>query len=329
VPIFAAGLEFGWRLWGWSTRPRYAACRDGGSINRHSSAETRPVRAQYIRRSYWYSMLKIPDVGQFAQEAPSGGSEQTGMGSPRQEPGFIGLHQAGPATPQRRFLRTSADADGGRLGRRIKSGQSGREMIGHACGGDLGGVPSNICRLDRQHCQRWRLPPQQAAAPARGGAQICHHDGNGARQHLTARAISTIKRSRRYNALGPVFGSTEYSTRRDPDPRSQDQHRHDRQGSRVRDADILNRSGPVTPPMKPIAPRLLGQMSRSGATGSNNHNSMFAIRAGSAHGGHTRCGRSRRLTRRAPTSLRPSSFTRTEPSAKSECSIRRREIHFS
>lgn len=189
-----------------------------GKIVNHAapSAPNEADAAQYYPAIYWYSMLKIPAVGEFAGSNP----DMPKNISPRwlnqmKNNGCIGCHQLGQLS-----TRTIPKAFGEFANheeawvRRVSSGQAGENMVNQLAG-DFNSQPIKIFR------QNWtRLASPMASCrhsrPERPqGVErnivVTLRDWMNERQYLHD-LIASDRRYPTVNANGPLYGSPEYSS---------------------------------------------------------------------------------------------------------------------
>jgi hypothetical protein len=240
-------------------------------------ATNEAAAAQYYPAIYWYSMLKIPDAGQFGgkSDIPQKVTQSAWLNLMKSN-GCIGCHQLGNLAtrtlPQGLGeFKTSEEA----WTRRVQSGQAGLNMV-NVIAGELNSTPIKYFADWTDRVAAGELPhakPQRPQGIERN-VVITTWDWANARHYLHDE-ISTDKRNPTVNPYGPLFGSPEYATDiipiLDPVNNSVTAFR-----APVRDAEMPESLGPGhAAALKPLAASPYWGNEQIWDTRVNNHNSMM------------------------------------------------------
>jgi len=174
--------------------------------------------ARYYPAIYWYSMLKIPDKGEFGSKGkiPEKIAQTDWLNSMKNN-GCIGCHQLGQLStrtfpenvphPLGKFA-TSEEA----WFRRIQSGQSGESMF-NTLMKELGGAPIRYYADWTDRIAKGELPHTKPARPqgVERNIVVTTWDWLNDKKYLHD-LIASDRRDPTVNAYGPLFGSPEYST---------------------------------------------------------------------------------------------------------------------
>src|SRR6266498_3981638 len=174
--------------------------------------------ARYYPAIYWYSMLKIPDKGEFGSKGkiPEKIAQTDWLNSMKNN-GCIGCHQLGQLST-RTFpenvphllgkFATSEEA----WFRRIQSGQSGESMF-NTLMKELGGAPIRYYADWTDRIAKGELPHTKPARPqgVERNIVVTTWDWLNDKKYLHD-LIASDRRDPTVNAYGPLFGSPEYST---------------------------------------------------------------------------------------------------------------------
>ncbi len=213
----------------------------GQQLNlRAVAAPNEAAAAQYYPAIYWYAMLKIPSASEFGRkdgEIPEK-IKQTDWLNLMKNNGCIGCHQMGQLST-RTFPKglgefsTHAEA----WTRRTQAGQSGGQMV-NILAGQLAGAPIKYFADWTERVEKGELPKSKPARPQglERNVVVTTWDWDDPKKYLHD-LISSDRRYPTVNAYGLLFGSPEYSTEVIPildDPRPQDAHRHQLQGTGAR-----------------------------------------------------------------------------------------------
>ena len=186
-------------------------------------APTPAAAAEYYPAIYWYSMLRVPEKGEFPGTGPDGNGIASGMKSQAQwldvvkTNGCYTCHQLGNKATRTipkelGDFKTPADA----WQRRIQSGQALLQMTNNL--GRLGNA--RALKLFGEWTDRIAAGELPVARPSRPqgverNVVLTLWDWAGPKDYLHDE-VSTDKRNPRVNANGLIFGATEESTDRFP-----------------------------------------------------------------------------------------------------------------
>jgi len=233
--------------------------------------------AQYYPAIHWYSMMKIPEAGEF------GGSSKIPKNIRREDwvslmtnRGCVGCHQLGQAST-RTLPAAFADIKESEQAwiRRIQSGQSGQTMVS-ALAGFLGGAPFKYFADWTDRVAKGELPHTRPQRP-RGlerNIVVTWWEWGDPKRYLHD-LIASDRRFPTVNAYGPLFGNPEYSGDHMPilDPKK---HQVTFFKLPVRDADMPESLGPGhAAAEKPLQPSPYWGEEKLWDTKANNHNAMF------------------------------------------------------
>ena len=181
-------------------------------------APSAAAAARYYSAIYWYSMLKIPDAGQFGgKSAIPAKITQSDWINLMKNNGCVGCHQLGQLST-RTFPRTVphplskfSTAEEGWM-RRVQSGQSGDSMI-NILAGELGGAPFRYFGDWTDRIAKGELPRAKPERPqgVERNVVVTTWDWLDDKHYLHD-LIASDRRNPTVNAYGPLYGSTEYST---------------------------------------------------------------------------------------------------------------------
>src|SRR6266540_1665854 len=174
--------------------------------------------ARYYPAIYWYSMLKIPDKGEFGSKGkiPEKIAQTDWLNSMKNN-GCIGCHQLGQLStrtfpenvphPLGKFA-TSEEA----WFRRIQSGQSGESMF-NTLMKELGGAPIRYYADWTDRIAKGELPHTKPARPqgVERNIVVTTWDWLNDKKYLHD-LIASDRRDPTVNAYGPLYGSPEYAT---------------------------------------------------------------------------------------------------------------------
>ena len=233
--------------------------------------------AQYYPAIHWYSMMKIPEAGEF------GGNSKIPKNLKREDwvslmtnRGCVGCHQLGQAST-RTLPAAFADIHPSEQAwmRRLQSGQAGQAMVSQAAGG-LAGAPLKYFADWTDRVAKGELPHTKPQRP-RGlerNIVVTWWEWGEAKRYLHD-LIASDRRFPTVNAHGPLFGSPEYATDNMPilDPKT---HQVTFFKLPVRDADTPESLGPGhAAAEKPLQPSPYWGDEKIWDTKANNHNAMF------------------------------------------------------
>ena len=249
--------------------------------------------AQYYPAIFWYSMLQIPDAGQFG-----GGGDipeeitQTDWLKQVKNVGCIGCHQLGQASTRtipKEFGEFASHEEAWM--RRVQSGQSGEQMLNQLAG-RFGGVPFWYYADWTERIAKGELPPARPERPQglERNVVITSWEWHTEKQYLHD-LIASDRRDPTVNAYGPLYGSPEYSTDMMPilDPKT---HQVTTFKMPVRDPDTPEALGPGhAAGAEPLLPSAYWGDEKIWDSRANNHNSMLdRERPGLASGESARHG---------------------------------------
>ena len=240
-------------------------------------APNEAAAAQYYPAIYWYSMLKIPDTGQFGGKSNIPEKlNQVDWLKQVKNIGCIGCHQLGQESTRTipaAFGEFKSGEDAWK--RRIQSGQSGEQMTNQLAG-NFGGAPFKYYGEWTDRIAKGELP--HAKPPRPQGVErnivVATWDWGTEKQYLHD-LISSDRRHPTVNAYGPLYGSPEYATDNIPilDPKT----------SKVtffklpvQDQAMPESLGPGhAASIKPLQASAYWGEEKVWDTRANNHNSMF------------------------------------------------------
>jgi hypothetical protein len=181
-------------------------------------APSEAAAAEYYPAIYWYSMLKIPEAGEFGGKGkiPAKVTQRDWLNSMKNN-GCIGCHQLG-----QRSTRTFPREVPHSLGkfatseemwfRRVQSGQSGEQMF-NTLVKELGGAPFHYFADWTDRIAKGELPHTKPARPQGVERNIVVTTWEWLNdKHYTHDLIASDRRYPTVNAYGPLYGSPEYST---------------------------------------------------------------------------------------------------------------------
>ena len=240
-------------------------------------APNEAAAAQYYPAIYWYSMLKIPDTGQFGGKSNIPEKlNQVDWLKQVKNIGCIGCHQLGQLST-RTIPAAFGEFKSGEEAwmRRVQSGQSGEQMTNQLAG-NFGGAPFKYYGEWTDRIAKGELP--HAKPPRPQGVErnivVTTWDWGTEKQYLHD-LISSDRRHPTVNAYGPLYGSPEYATDNIPilDPKT----------SKVtffklpvQDQAMPESLGPGhAARIKPLQASAYWGEEKVWDTRANNHNSMF------------------------------------------------------
>jgi hypothetical protein len=233
--------------------------------------------AQYYPAIYWYSMLDIPDAGQFGGKSDIPGTiTQIDWLKQVKNVGCIGCHQLGQLSTRTipRELGEFSSSEEAWM-RRLSSGQSGETMVNQLAG-RFGGVPFKYYADWTDRIAKGELPhatPQRPVGVERN-IVVTSWEWLSEKKYLHD-LIASDRRNPTVNAYGPLFGSAEYSTDAVSilDPKT---HTVTQFMAPVRDPDTPEALGPGhAAGDKVLAPSPYWGEEKIWDTKANNHNGMF------------------------------------------------------
>jgi hypothetical protein len=240
-------------------------------------APNEAAAAQYYPAIYWYSMLKIPDAGQFGgkSDIPEKITQSDWLTAIKNR-NCIGCHQLG-----QRATRTIPAAFGEFKSseeawqRRVQSGQAAENMV-NPLAGTLGGAPFRYFADWTDRIAKGELP--HAKPPRPQGIErnivVTSWEWGDPKKYLHD-LIASDRRDPTVNAYGPLYGSPEYSTDVLPilDPRTNTVTNFK---APVRDPDMPESLGPGhAAQTAPMAPSAYWGNEKLWDTRANNHNDML------------------------------------------------------
>jgi hypothetical protein len=240
-------------------------------------APNEAAAAQYYPAIYWYSMLKIPDAGQFGgkSDIPEKITQSDWLTAIKNR-NCIGCHQLG-----QRATRTIPAAFGEFKSsveawqRRVQSGQAAENMV-NPLAGTLGGAPFRYFADWTDRIAKGELP--HAKPPRPQGIErnivVTSWEWGDPKKYLHD-LIASDRRDPAVNAYGPLYGSPEYSTDVLPilDPKTNTVTNFK---APVRDPDMPESLGPGhAAQTAPMAPSAYWGNEKLWDTRANNHNDML------------------------------------------------------
>ncbi len=176
-------------------------------------APNEAAAAHYYPAIYWYSMLKIPDAGEFGgKSAIPARLTQPAWISAMKNTGCVGCHQLGQASTRTIPPALGTFASGAEAWkRRVQSGQSGTQMFGQLNG--LGEVAFANYGDWTDRVAKGELPFAKPQRPqgAERNIVVTLRDWMNDKQYLHD-LIASDRRFPTVNAYGPLIGSPEYSS---------------------------------------------------------------------------------------------------------------------
>jgi len=240
-------------------------------------APTPADAARYYPAIYWYSMLKIPDEGQFGgkSDIPEKITQSEWLAVIKNR-ACVGCHQLGQLATRTIPASLGAFKSGEEAWiRRVQSGQAAPFMV-NPLAGYLGGAPFKFFGDWTDRIAKGELP--HAKPPRPQGVErnivVTTWEWGDAKTYLHD-LIATDRRYPTVNAYGPLFGSPEYATDLLPilDPKT---HSLSTFRAPVRDADTPEALGPGHAAIeKPMQPSAYWGEEKLWNSKVNNHNSMF------------------------------------------------------
>ena len=233
--------------------------------------------AQYYPAIYWYSMLKIPEAGQFDGKSgiPAGVTQSDWLAIVKNR-ACVGCHQLGQqATRTIPAALGQFDSSEKAWTRRVQSGQAGMSMLTPLAQA-LGGAPFKYFGDWTDRVARGELPHATPPRPqgVERGVVVTTWEWGDPKKYLHD-LISSDRRDPTVNAYGKLYGSPEYSTDEYPilDPRT---HTVTSFRAPVRDANTPEALGPGHAAMeRPLQPSPYWGEEKLWDTKANNHNGMF------------------------------------------------------
>ncbi len=241
-------------------------------------APNEAAAAQYYPAIYWYSMLKIPNAGEFGKKSGDIPEKvkQTDWLNLMKNNGCVGCHQLGQLSTRtlpKGLGEFSNHAEAWM--RRTQAGQSGALMV-NILAGQLAGAPIKYFADWTERVEKGELPKHKPTRPqgVERNVVVTTWDWGDPKKYLHD-LIASDRRNPTVNAYGPVLGSPEYSTDVLPilDPKT---HTVTNFKAPVRDPDTPEGLGPGHAAMdKPLGPSPYWGDEKLYDTKVNNHNAMF------------------------------------------------------
>jgi hypothetical protein len=244
-------------------------------------APSEAAAAQYYPAIYWYSMLKIPDKGEFGGKGKIPAKITQGRWlTEMKNRSCVGCHQLGQLAtrtfpknvpyPLGKFA-TSEE----RWFRRVESGQSGERMM-RTLGRDLGGAPFKYLADWTDRIAKGELPHDKPPRPqgVERNIVVTTWEWHNPKKYLHD-LVSSDRRNPMVNAYGPLYGSAEYSTDTIPvlDPVKNSTKNLT---APMRDANVSEALGPGHAASdKILQPSPYWGREKIWDTKANNHNGMF------------------------------------------------------
>jgi hypothetical protein len=250
----------------------------GKILNLTASPAPSPAdAAKYYPAIYWYSMLKIPEAGQFGgkSDIPEKVTQNDWLTTVKNR-NCIGCHQLGQLSTRTipASLGTFKSGEDAWI-RRVQSGQAAENMV-NPLAGPLGGAPFKYFGDWTDRVAKGELP--HAKPPRPEGVErnivVTSWEWGDAKTYLHD-LIASDRRYPTVNASGPLYGAPEYSTDLMPilDPKT---HKVTTFKLPVRDENTPEALGPGhAAQVKPMAPSPYWGDEKLWNTKANNHNSMF------------------------------------------------------
>jgi hypothetical protein len=177
-------------------------------------APNEAAAAQYYPAIYWYSMLKIPDAGQFGgkSDIPEKITQSDWLTAVKNR-NCIGCHQLGQRatrTIPAAFGELKSSEDAWR--RRVQSGQAAENMV-NPLAGTLGGAPFRYFADWTDRIAKGELPHGKPPRPQgiERNIVVTSWEWGDPKKYLHD-LIASDRRNPTVNANGPLYGSPEYST---------------------------------------------------------------------------------------------------------------------
>jgi hypothetical protein len=246
----------------------------GKTLNlRAAAAPDAAAAAQYYPAIYWYSMMKIPDKGEFGGKGavPAKITFTEWLNSMKSN-GCIGCHQLGQLST-RTFPKSLGEFASGEEAwmRRVQSGQAGESMV-RDLAEHLGGVPFKYFGDWTDRIAKGELPHAKPERPqgVERNIVVTTWDWSEQKKYLHD-LIASDRRYPTVNANGKLFGSLELSGDQMPvlDPKT---HTASTFNTPVRDADTPEAAGASA---KLLRPSPYWGDEKLWDSKSNNHNGMF------------------------------------------------------
>ena len=181
-------------------------------------APSEAAAAQYYPAIYWYSMMKMPDKGEFGGNGKIPPKiTQTEWLNTMKNNGCIGCHQLGQLST--RTFPKNVPHPLGKFNnseemwfRRIQSGQSGEQMF-DVMVKQMGGAPLRYLADWTDRITKGELPHAKPERPqgVERNIVVTTWDWLNDKKYLHD-LIASDRRYPTVNAYGPLYGSTEYST---------------------------------------------------------------------------------------------------------------------
>ncbi|MGP0094309.1 MAG: carboxypeptidase regulatory-like domain-containing protein [Xanthobacteraceae bacterium] len=233
--------------------------------------------AQYYPAIYWYSMLKIPDAGQFGGKSniPEKVTQNEWLTVIKNR-ACIGCHQIGQLSTRTipaAFGEFKSGEDAWM--RRVQSGQAAELMI-NPLAGQLGGEPFKYFGDWTDRVAKGELPHAKPVRPqgVERNIVVTTWEWGNEKTYLHD-LIASDRRYPTVNAYGPLYGSTEYSTDVLPilDPKTSTATSFK---APVRDPDMPESLGPGHAAMaSPLEASAYWGKEKIWDSKVNNHNSMI------------------------------------------------------
>jgi hypothetical protein len=240
-------------------------------------APNEAAAAQYYPAIYWYSMLKIPDTGQFGGKSniPEKMTQVDWL-KQMKNIGCIGCHQLGQLST-RTIPAAFGEFKSGEEAwmRRVQSGQSGEQMTNQLAG-NFAGAPFKYLGDWTDRIAKGELPHSKPPRPqgAERNIVVTTWDWGEANRYLHD-LVSSDRRNPTVNANGPLYGSPEYSTDNMPilDPKTSKVTFYKMP---VQDPNMPESLGPGhAASIKPLQASAYWGEQKLWDTRANNHNAMF------------------------------------------------------
>jgi hypothetical protein len=231
--------------------------------------------AQYYPAIYWYSMLKIPDAGQFGGKSDIPEKvKQADWINLMKNNGCVGCHQLGTQatrTIPAAFGPSSKDA----WMNRVQAGQAGELMV-NIIAGQLGAAPLRYFSDWTDRIAKGELPHATPKRPEglERNVVVTTWDWSDEKHYLHD-LVSTDRRNPTVNANGPVYGQPEYSMDYFPilDPKTSTATLFK---APLRDPNMHEMLGPGHAAMeKPLGPSAYWGEEKIWTAHFNNHNATF------------------------------------------------------
>ena len=240
-------------------------------------APNEAAAAQYYPAIYWYSMLKIPDAGQFGgkSDIPEKITQSDWLTAIKNR-NCIGCHQLGQRatrTIPAAFGEFKSSEEAWR--RRVQSGQAAENMV-NPLAGTLGGAPFRYFADWTDRIAKGELPHSKPARPQgiERNIVVTSWEWGEPKKYLHD-LIASDRRNPTINAYGPLYGSPEYSTDVLPilDPKTNTVTSFK---APVRDPEMPESLGPGhAAQVAPMAPSAYWGNEKLWDTRANNHNDMI------------------------------------------------------